>query len=93
MESDKYACKLWNWRRKYELVCSVYVKRNWSMCHFGSCSNIARSVYQRLRMNSMKSVEDTFIYEIAEVQYMALVMIVPAIYLIAGFICNAGNKK
>ena len=29
MESDKYACKLWNWRRKYELVCSVYVKRNW----------------------------------------------------------------
>ena len=35
----------------------------------------------------------TFIYEIAEVQYMALVMIVPAIYLIAGFICNAGNKK
>mgnify|MGYP000122764384 FL=1 len=25
----------------------------------------------------------TFIYEIAEVQYMALVMIVPAIYLIA----------
>ena len=35
----------------------------------------------------------TFIYEIAEVQYMALVMIVPSIYLIAGFICNAGNKK
>ena len=35
----------------------------------------------------------TFIYEIAEVQYMALVMVVPAIYLIAGFICNAGNKK
>ena len=35
----------------------------------------------------------TFIYEIAEVQYMALVMIVPAIYLNAGFICNAGNKK
>jgi hypothetical protein len=35
----------------------------------------------------------TFVYEVPEVQYMALVMIVPIVYLVCGIIFGAGGKK